>query len=136
MIGMAVADQRVLERRAKAPTECGELGGAELLVAEHQHRMFGEGLLDPGEGCVIEPGQIHPDRLGAERVPKWAQLRCIRHWRSSHRADVAAPAVSLGQPGRTKMTHYDLDRAIAAIGSAHRRVPHVTDCGRGRRSVS
>ena len=28
-----------------------------------------------GEGRVIEPGQIHPDRLGAERLPERAQLR-------------------------------------------------------------
>ena len=51
---MAVLDQRVGTRRAEAAAECGELGRAQVLVAEHQHRMLGEGALDPGEGRVLE----------------------------------------------------------------------------------
>ncbi len=75
VVGMTVFDQRVLQRRAKAPPERGKLRGAKPLVAEHQHRMLGEGLLDPGEGRVVEPRQIHPQRLGAERLAQRAQLR-------------------------------------------------------------
>ena len=51
---MAILDQRVLARRAEAAAERGEFGGAQVLVAEHQHRMLGKSLRDPGEGVVVE----------------------------------------------------------------------------------
>ena len=69
---MAVFDEGVLARRAKAAPEAGDVGGAEMLVAEHQHRVLGEGALDPGEGCIVEPRQIHPDRFGAKRLAQGA----------------------------------------------------------------
>ena len=51
---MAILDQRVGTRRAEAAAEGGELGRAQVLVAEHQHRMLGKGTLDPGEGAFLE----------------------------------------------------------------------------------
>ena len=63
-------------RRAEAAAERGEFDGAEVLVAEHQHRMLGEGALDPGEGRVVERlGQVDAERLGAERLAERAELR-------------------------------------------------------------
>src|SRR5216683_7172948 len=96
MIGMAVADQRVLERHPKAPPERGDIGGAELLVAEHQHRMLGEGLPDPAEGRVVEPGQIDPERFGAGRLAERAQFWCTGHCRSSPWAAMAGVASPTG----------------------------------------
>ena len=52
---MAIADQGVLARRAEAAAEPGDVAGAQMLIAEHQHRMLGESLPDPGEGRVVEP---------------------------------------------------------------------------------
>ncbi len=50
IVGVPVLDQRVLTRDAKDAAKCGELVRAEILVAEDQDRMVGEGLLDPGDG--------------------------------------------------------------------------------------
>ena len=69
MLLVAVADQRVDARRAEPPPESGDIAGVELLVAKHQHRMLGEGLLDPCEGRVVEFRQIDAERLGAECSP-------------------------------------------------------------------
>ena len=51
---VAIADERMDARRAEAAAEGGDVAGAEMLVAEHQDRMLGEGLADPGEGGVVE----------------------------------------------------------------------------------
>src|SRR5436190_7336235 len=70
---VTVIDQRMNLWRTEAASECRQLGGTEILFAEHQHRMLGEGSLDPGEGSVVEwLGQIDAERLGAERVTKRA----------------------------------------------------------------
>ena len=53
-IGVAILDQRVGTRRAETAAEGGELGRAQVLVPEHQHRMLGKGTLDPGEGAFLE----------------------------------------------------------------------------------
>ena len=63
-------------RRPEPPSKRGDVAGAEVLVAEDQHRMFGESLLDPGECRVIELGQIDAERLGAEGFAERAQFRC------------------------------------------------------------
>ena len=42
-LGVAILDQRVGTRRAEAAAEGGELGRAQVLVPEHQHRMLGKG---------------------------------------------------------------------------------------------
>jgi hypothetical protein len=46
-IRMAVLDERMLARCAETAAERGKLGRAEVLVAEHQHRIFREGAHDP-----------------------------------------------------------------------------------------
>jgi hypothetical protein len=57
----------VLSRLSEAAPESSELGGTQPLVAEHQHRMLGEGLLCPGEGRIVERlRQVDAERLGAE----------------------------------------------------------------------
>ena len=76
MFLVPVADERVDARRAEPASEGGDIAGAEMLVAEHQHRMLGKGLLDPGESFVIELRQVDAERLGAERFAERAQLRC------------------------------------------------------------
>jgi hypothetical protein len=67
MLGVAVLDQRVLAGGAELPAERRELSGAEVLVAEHQHRMLGERLADPGGSRGVERSrQIDAEGLGAE----------------------------------------------------------------------
>ena len=53
MFFVPVADERMDARRAEPASENGDIAGAEVLVAEHQHRMLGEGVCDPGESCVV-----------------------------------------------------------------------------------
>jgi len=73
IFGVTVIDQRVDLWRTETASERSQLGGTEILVAEHQHRMLGERLLDPGESLVVERlGQIDAERLGAERVTERA----------------------------------------------------------------
>ena len=74
-----VRHQRMLARQAKAPAEARQLGGAKLLVAEHQYRMLGKRPFNPGEARVVEAAQIHPDRFGAQRLPQWVQSRRTGH---------------------------------------------------------
>jgi hypothetical protein len=54
-------------------SEC--FNGAPKRRPNDQHRVLGEGGFDPGEGLIIEPRQIDPERLGAERLAQRAQLR-------------------------------------------------------------
>ena len=54
IFGMTILDQRMHAWRAEPAAERGELGRAEILVAKHKHRMFGERAPDPGEGRLIE----------------------------------------------------------------------------------
>ena len=65
-------------RPAKARAKRGEVRRGEALLAEHQHRMFGEGLLDPGEFGIIEMRQVDPDSLGAKRLAERAEFRGVR----------------------------------------------------------
>ena len=51
---MTILDQRVGTRRTEAAAERGQFVRAEILIAEHQHRIFSKCLLDPGEGRLIE----------------------------------------------------------------------------------
>ena len=90
---MTVIDQRMdLWRTETAPKKC-QFGGAEILVAEHQHRVFGKGLFDPGKGLIVErPRQIDPERLGAERAPERAQFACGHPQFLPQRARPDAPA--------------------------------------------
>ena len=83
MLLVTVLDQRMHPRLAETAPESGELGGAEMLLAEHQHRMLGKGALDPGKGVVVEAGQIDPERFGAEGLAKRPDLRRTGHGRSS-----------------------------------------------------
>ena len=66
---MAIADERVDARRAEPASESGDVAGAEMLTAKHQHRMFGKSLLDPGECRVVELRQVDAERLGTESLP-------------------------------------------------------------------
>ena len=54
VFGVAVLDERMDPRPTEAPAKGGKFGGAEVLVAEHQHRMLGEGALDPAESRVVQ----------------------------------------------------------------------------------
>src|SRR2546423_14489614 len=65
---VTVADQRVLARHAEPVPESSDVAGAEVLTAEHQHRMLGKGPADPGKSRVVEFRQIDAERLGAERL--------------------------------------------------------------------
>jgi len=49
VFGVAVFDERMDPRPTEAPAKGGKFGGAEVLVAEHQHRMLGEGALQAHE---------------------------------------------------------------------------------------
>src|SRR5215469_17606487 len=83
---MAVTDERVNARLAKAAAEGGDVAGFEMLVAEYQHRMLGKGAADPGKRVVVELRQIDAKRLGAEVLAKRAQLSRFggnRHRQSS-----------------------------------------------------
>jgi len=51
---MTILDQRMHAWRAEPAAERGEFRRAEILVAKHKHRMFGEGVPDPGESRLIE----------------------------------------------------------------------------------
>ena len=63
-------------RPTEAPAKGGKFGGAEVLVAEHQHRMLGEGALDPTESRVVQrPRQVDAEGFGAERLAERAQFR-------------------------------------------------------------
>jgi hypothetical protein len=42
MIGMAVIDERVRTRLAKASSEACQISGPEVLIAEYEHRVLGE----------------------------------------------------------------------------------------------
>src|SRR5207253_11485046 len=75
MLLVPVADERVDARRAEPASESGDVAGTEMLTAEHQHRMLCKSLMDPGKGSVIELRQVDAERLGAERLAEWAQLR-------------------------------------------------------------
>ena len=69
---MAVLDQRMLPWRAEAAAKGGDLGGAELLLAEHQHRIFGECALDPGESRVVKLIDAVGSRVGdVDPVREW-----------------------------------------------------------------
>ena len=47
IIGVTILNQRVLARDAEDAAKSGELVRAEILIAEDQDRMIGEGLVDP-----------------------------------------------------------------------------------------
>src|SRR5947208_13836753 len=53
-IGMAVIDQRMDLRYPEAAPESRKLYWPQILVPKHQHRMFSERILDPGEGLGVE----------------------------------------------------------------------------------
>jgi len=81
---VAVLDKRVPARRAETPAEGGKFGGAEVLVAEHQHRMLGESVRDPGEGRLVERArQVDAERLGTQRLAQRVELWCVCHALSS-----------------------------------------------------
>jgi hypothetical protein len=64
-------------RRTEPAPKGGDIAGAEMLVAEDQHRMLGESLLDPCESRIVEGlRQVDAESLGAERFAKRAQFRC------------------------------------------------------------
>ena len=76
--GVAIVDQRMDFRPAEAAPESGKLGGAEILVTKHQHRVLGEGGLDPGERVGIERlRQIDADCLGSECLSERAKFACV-----------------------------------------------------------
>ena len=80
MLCVAVLDQRMGTRRAETAAECGELGRAQVLAPEHQHRMVSEGPLDPGEGALLERlRQVDAEDLGPQRGAERAELRCLGH---------------------------------------------------------
>ena len=51
---MAVIDQRMDLRYPEAAPESRKLCWPQILVPKHQHRMFSERILDPGEGLGVE----------------------------------------------------------------------------------
>jgi len=80
-------------RPAEPSAEGGEFAGAELLVAEHQHRVLGEGGFDPGEGLGVErPRQVDPEGLGAERLSERAKFGAVIGNPLRQRAMPGAPA--------------------------------------------
>src|SRR5262245_40450007 len=80
MFGMTILDERVHTRRAEAATECGEFGRAEVLIAEHEHRMLGQCAPDPGEGPLVErPFEINSQYLGSERVAQRPKCGSLGH---------------------------------------------------------
>src|SRR5438552_15390833 len=84
MSDVAILGRRVGARRAEAAAEGGELGRAQVLIPEDQHRMLGKGRLDPGEGACLEwLRQIDPEGLGSQRWAEGTKLRCLVHRRSS-----------------------------------------------------
>ena len=54
MLLVAITDKRMNARSAEPASEGGDVAGAEVLVAEHQHWMLGKRLLDPVESWIIE----------------------------------------------------------------------------------
>src|SRR5215510_1101658 len=73
---VAVVDQRVTFRLAKAAPERRQLAGSQILVAKNQDGMARERALDPGQGVGIHwSRQIDAERLSSER----ARDRTKRH---------------------------------------------------------
>ena len=68
--------------RAKAAAKIGEFAGAEILLAEYQHRVLGESALDPGEIVIVKISEIDAERFGAERLAQGTQFRVSGHRRS------------------------------------------------------
>ncbi len=84
VLNMAIIDQRMDFGLAEEPAERGELGRAEVLLAEHQHRMLGESVFDPGQRLGVRRlRQVEPERFGAERMPKRTNLARAGHGVSS-----------------------------------------------------
>src|SRR5580698_756715 len=81
LAGIAVVDQRMRPRLAETRAEGGEFGGGKGLLAEHQHRVPGEGLLYPGEGVVVEPREVNTKRFRAESLPQRAEFEGVDHRR-------------------------------------------------------
>jgi len=80
MFGVAIVDQRVKLRLPKEPPERCELGRPQFLLAEHQHGMARESLLDPGQDSRIQrPRDINAQRLGSQRAPIGTKPRSVRH---------------------------------------------------------
>ena len=63
---MPVVFEDVLAQMAKPRAKRGELVRVELLVAEHQHRMVAEDVLDLGENRVVETREVDARDFGAE----------------------------------------------------------------------
>ena len=103
-IDVAILGQRVGARHAEAAAEGGELGRAQVLIPEDQHRMLGEGSVDLGEGVCLEwLRQIDPEDLGSQRCAEGAKLRCLCHGRLLHsRRLVPAP------PGAHGLAHHEM----------------------------
>ena len=76
MLLVTIADERVDARCAEPAPKGGDIAGAEMLVAEDQHRMLGKSLVDPGEGRVVKSRQVDAESLGAERFAERTQFRC------------------------------------------------------------
>src|SRR5215813_4317990 len=80
-------------RRAEAATKRGDFAGTQVLIAEHEDRMFGKGALDPVEGRVVEGlGKVDAERLGAQIGSECAQLRCV-----CHQAFLPRPAATISR---------------------------------------
>src|SRR5436190_22273981 len=79
-------DEGVVARLAEAVADLHDGGRLELLVADHQHGILEERLAYLLPAGLIQPGEIDPAALGAERPGE----RMDDHWPKSNQKGARA----------------------------------------------